>query len=80
MAGGGLSLVVVLGLLIAMASVVWILGSRPQAQEFWYTDLVPLRHVESSPSPDQRSNQCLLHWQEDSLPPSHFSPGLKVLS
>ena len=45
-AGGGHSLVVVLGLLIVMASFVWILGPRPQAQELWCTDLVALRHVE----------------------------------
>ena len=44
-AGGGHSLVVVLGLLIARASLVWILGPRPRAQELQCTDLVALRHV-----------------------------------
>ena len=58
-AGGDHSLVVVLGLLIAMASLVWILGSRPQAQELWCTDLVALRHVEFSLIRDQPRVSCI---------------------
>ena len=47
-AGGDHSLVVVLGLLIVMASLVWILGSRPQAQELWCIGLVAPMHMEYS--------------------------------
>ena len=45
---GGYSLVVVRGLLIAVASPVETVISRWMAQQLWYTVLVALGHVESS--------------------------------
>ena len=56
--GGGTSLVEVLGLLVAVASLVaerelsvcqlWLLGSRALAQQLWTVDVVSPRHVGSS--------------------------------
>ena len=45
---GGYSLVVVCGLLIAVASPVETMSSRWMAQYLWYTGLIALGHVESS--------------------------------
>ena len=45
-----------------------LLGSSALAQQLWYTGLAAPRHVESSRRRDQN---CLLHWQANSLSPSH---------
>ena len=51
-----------------LGSVGWLIGSREQGQQLWCTGLVA---VTCGIFPDQESNQCLLHWQVDSLPVNH---------
>ena len=51
-----------------LGSVGWLIGSREQGQQLWCTGLVA---VTCGIYPDQESNQCLLHWQVDSLPVNH---------
>ena len=79
---GGYSLVLVCGFLIAVASlvaelglsgtqalVIWLMGSRAQAQSLRCTRLVAPWYC--GVFPVQGSNPCLLHWQADSLPLRH---------
>ena len=66
------SLVVVLGLLIAVASLVerGLSGvGASGAQNLGHMGLDAMQHVGSSPIRDQI--RCLLHWQADSLPLNH---------
>ena len=59
-ASGGYSLLVVRGLLIVAASLLWSMGSR--AQELWHTGLVILWHVGSSHTRDQTRAPCFGRW------------------
>ena len=78
-ARGGYSLVVVHGLLIAVAFLV----AERRVQSTW-ASVVVARGFSCSLVcdifPDQESNPCLLHWQADSLPLNHQgSPVILVL-
>ena len=59
---GGYSLVVVCGLLIAVASPVETMSSRWMAQYLWYTGLVALGHVESSRNRYWNRVPCIGRW------------------
>ena len=61
-ASGGYSLLVVRGLLFVVASLLWSMGSRAQAQELWHTGLVILWHVGSSHTRDQTHVPCFGRW------------------
>ena len=58
----GLLFVVVLGLLVAVASLEWNSGFRRMVSVFWHMGLV---------APGQELNPCPLHRQADSLPLDH---------
>ena len=71
----GASLVAEPGLQGMQASVVWLPGSRSQAQELWLTGLS--YSLACGILVDQRLNPCLLHCKADSLLLSH--QGSRVL-
>ena len=77
-AARGLSLVTASGrrsLVVVCRPLLWglllpqnMVSRESRLQSLWHTGFVAQQHMGSS---RQGLNPCLLHWQEDSLPPSH---------
>ena len=79
----GLSLVVMRGLLAAVASLVMEHGLSSCVPRLSSAGSVIEEHGLSCPKtcgifPDQGSNWCPLHWQADSQPPAHQEALLKI--